>query len=231
MDFVYLCGPIRTDELRYSIRSVVKNFENADNVWLVGEPPAWFNGQSIIVEQRRADNYNNARKNLTAIADSDQISDQFILMNDDFFIVDKIDSIPVYHGGLLVDRVRQYQQIAPHSSYTQMLNETYYWLVHHGIKDPLDYELHVPMVMSKSKLRDTIIPGVLWRSLYGNLNEVGGTKINDVKYYSSPEFNSKTYDYMSGATPFVSTDDQSFSQVKVDLLDPMFDSPSKYESI
>lgn len=229
MDFVYLCGPTKTDELKYSIRSVAKNFDGS-NICLVGEIPDWYVGDSIAIDQRRAEKYRNAQNNLKAIAASKSISESFVLMNDDFFIVEMQNRVPYMYGGLLKDRVVQYQAIAPHSSYTQMLNETYYWLIKNGINDPLDYELHVPMVMEKSKLNEAIIPGILWRSVYGNMNNVGGIQMNDVKIYSSKEFDSKNYDYTSGSSAYISTDDVSFELVKNDLLIDLFPDQSKYES-
>ena len=228
MDYVYICGPGESEELRYSIRSVEKNAA-VDSIWVVGQSPDWYCGNKIDVPYTRGNKYRNARSNLKAITESKDISDPFVLMNDDFFIVRKQTRVGYNHGGLLKDRVLLYQEIAPHSSYTAMLNETYFWLIRNGIKDPLDYELHVPMVMEKDKLFRALGSGVLWRSTYGNMNNVGGEQMQDVKVYLSKSFEAKTYNFKAGTYPYVSTDNDSFEMVKKDLLGDMLDKPSKYE--
>jgi hypothetical protein len=84
MDFVYICKPGDNEELRYSIRSVLYSFPDA-NIWLVGGKPSWYSGNYIYVDQKHH-KYANAINNLHAICDSNEISEEFVLMNDDFFI-------------------------------------------------------------------------------------------------------------------------------------------------
>ena len=150
MDCVYICGPGENEELRYSIRSVVKNFPHS-NIWVVGDKPDWYIGNFIPVKLTGV-KYNNARNNLYAITEHPDISESFYLMNDDFFIINKIDNFTTWHGGLLYDKADLYDALVPRSLYTKMLNNTYNKLIRLGITDPLDYELHVPMLMEKSKL-------------------------------------------------------------------------------
>ena len=49
MDLVYICKPGDNEELRYSIRSAVKNLK-FDNLYLVGGKPDWYDGKFIAVE-------------------------------------------------------------------------------------------------------------------------------------------------------------------------------------
>ncbi len=87
-DFVYICKDGANEELKYSIRSVVESFPEA-NIWLVGGKPEWYTGNYIEVEQKDS-KYKNAVKNLQIICLSQEISESFILMNDDFYIIKKI---------------------------------------------------------------------------------------------------------------------------------------------
>ena len=87
-DFVYICKSGENHELKYSIRSVIKYFPNA-NIWVVGGKPNWYIGNYIELKQSGA-KYKNAYENLKLISNSDQISNDFYLMNDDFYIIKDI---------------------------------------------------------------------------------------------------------------------------------------------
>ena len=88
MDLVYICRSGDNEELRYSIRSMVANVPH-DNLWVVGGKPSWYIGKHIPVKQSD-DKYDNARNNLKAIVESSEISDRFILVNDDFYVTKPI---------------------------------------------------------------------------------------------------------------------------------------------
>lgn len=229
MDFVYICRPGENEELRYSIRSVIANFPKA-KVWVVGEKPDWYSGNFILVKQK-ATKYSNARNNLQAICDSEEIGEKFILMNDDFFIVKPISHIGYVHGGPLSEKIKYYNELTPNSSYVRSLQETHRRLLKRGVENPLDYELHVPMPMNKAGLRMSLHHTSLWRSTYGNILGVGGDQISDVKVYFNGPLMDKTYDYKDLEQPYLSTDDRSFDQVLEDILLDMFPAPSKYEAI
>ena len=96
MDIVYICRDGDNEELRYSIRSAVKNLPH-DNLWVVGGKPDWYSGPYIEVPQDKA-YYRNARTNIRTIIKSNKISNTFILMNDDFFIMNKVDSLPYMYS-------------------------------------------------------------------------------------------------------------------------------------
>lgn len=65
----------------------MKNLKH-DNLWVVGEKPNWYTGNFIHVPAV-ATKYTNARRNLERICASSEISDSFILMNDDFYVMKK----------------------------------------------------------------------------------------------------------------------------------------------
>ncbi len=109
MDFVYICKDGDNDELKYSIRSVVASFPEA-NIWVVGGKPEWYVGNYIKVPQNLT-KYKNAFYNLKSITESNEISESFVLMNDDFYIIKKINNIDNYHGGSLLEKINLYQKI------------------------------------------------------------------------------------------------------------------------
>lgn len=226
MDYVYICRSGDNEELRYSLRSISKNAPEG-RVWLVGGKPDWYSGNFVSV-RATSHKYNNARNNLHAIVGSSEISDNFVLMNDDFFVVRKVDEIKTYHGGLLSDKIKRYKSEPGTTVYTGMLTTTYRTLRRRGVDAPLDYELHVPMPMTKEGLFMALQANCLWRSAYGNLANVGGEQTVDVKYYGSA---SKRTSYpLDGDMPYLSSEDYSFSEM-LPMLENIFQNPSEYEAI
>jgi hypothetical protein len=227
-DFVYICRSGDNEELRYSIRSVAKIFPNA-RIWVVGGKPSWYSGNYIEVVQSKS-KYANAHNNLVAICKSKNISESFILMNDDFFILKNFELDEVFNGGLLLDKIDRYSSV-PESKYTRKLIDTYQQLLAIGIDNVLDYELHVPMAMEKEKLSFVIkkYPNLLWRSVYGNLYSLGGNQIMDVKIYNNKAYSNRSAK-LNDESIFVSTQDESFEFIYKEILKNMFDKPSSFEA-
>lgn len=225
MDYVYICRTGENEELRYSLRSLAKNAP-AGRVWLVGGKPEWYVGDFIPVPAT-ASKYSNARNNLQATIDSKEISDNFVLMNDDFFFMDRVEKIEMFHGGRLVDKIRRYREISPSNGYNTMLVSTHRGLVRAGIREPLDYELHVPMPMDKSGLSKSLKTHTLWRSSYGNLNNSGGEQMVDVKIYAPPR---PGYSLGQTDSPYISSDDSSFKSLLNSVLGEAFSLASPLEA-
>lgn len=227
MDYVYTCRTGDNEELRYSIRSVIKNLPEG-NIWVVGGKPNWYAGNFIDVPQT-AGKYQNVRRSLQTICNTNQISDNFVLMNDDFFILNKLDSVPTFHGGLLKDKMHSYQDLNPRSGYTMMIEETYSELLQMGIESPLDYELHIPMVMNKKLLRKSLGSTSLWRSIYGNKYSIGGETMNDVKYYFSGAMTDRSPNIKNNTLSYLSSEDRSFDMLLKTVLQKEFSDPSQFE--
>lgn len=229
MNFVYICRGGENEELRYSLRSVVDSFPDA-NVWIVGGIPKWYSGDKISIEQN-AGKWANAINNLVAIIESKDIPEEFILMNDDFFITKKIDSIKHYHEGPILDKIEKYNELKMDPNYVKKLGHTYARLQRMGVDNPISYETHTPMTMLKERLSEIMqyCPPSLWRSMYGNVHQVGGEQIKDVKVYYRDRFARISHDYTASDLPILSTDDESFVTVRDLVLKKKFAKRSKYE--
>lgn len=235
MDLVYICRNGENEELRYSIRSAVANLPH-DKIWVVGGKPDWYTGNHIPVPQDK-DKYTNARENMKKIAEPyGKISSNFILMNDDFFIMKPVEDLQYYYTGTLADRIKLLQRKHRRSHYINMLMHTLRELQKMGISEPLDYTLHVPFIMNKVNLRKIVKNKMSWRLAYGNIFNVGGIQafpdengITDVKYYvrqnklSGPNKNTLSETFMS-------TEDRSFEYM-LPRLQELFPEPSKFESV
>jgi len=220
MDFVYICRDGKNEELRYSLRSIFRN-ANVNSVWLVGGKPPWYAGNYVRVLQDST-KYENARRNLQTIMDHDQIPDKFILMNDDFYITRPIDKIPIYHGGSLEKKAAEYKNFKAASQHARILQETVDLLKNNGVRHPLDYSLHIPMTIHKQNFQFAIDIGGAIRSVYGNMNRIGGRQlpVHDVKVHNKSIIYPETYDYINNVydLPFLSTSDQTFPTVYKQFL-------------
>jgi hypothetical protein len=228
MDLVYICRSGENEELRYSIRSAVKNLK-FDNLWVVGGKPSWYSGNHIEVDQTK-NKYANAINNLKTLARSEEISESFILMNDDFYILNKVDDVPYMHSKNLDDKIKARENLFSGNSYIKLLRQTLVSISKKTNGPVLDYELHVPMIMEKKKLLHALKFRGLWRSIYGNLFEVGGIEITDVKVYAeSSPFYPNSYRLDALKYDYLSSNDDSFELIKNKILSNLFQDKSPHE--
>lgn len=223
MDYVYICRSGENEELRYSLRSLEQNMPSG-KVWIIGNRPIWYIGNLIYVKDIGG-KFDNIRNCIEIAANNSEISDNFILMNDDFFALKKINKMPILHGGLLKDKIKRYKELRMPSKYIKLLELTYQQLVQNNILDPIDYDIHVPMEMNKNKLKESMRIAYFPRSAYGNFANVGGLQIQDVKIYGTEK---KQLD--SNTINFISTEDRSFISLKNNVLKKLFPNVSKLEN-
>jgi hypothetical protein len=225
VDLVWICRTGSNEELRYSIRSATQNLPHR-NVWVVGGKPDWYRGPWVHINQNAGYKYDNAKKNLRAIIASEQISDSFVLMNDDFFVLKPTEPQP-YYSGTLQERLERNKRLSPNANYTQKIKDTIDGLEALGYTEPLDYSIHIPMVLDKEGLEQALdFP--LIRAAYGNLRQVGGKQRSDVKIYSGSLYNGMSYK-PTVDSDFISTDDGSFATVRSKILAPLFPKPTIFE--
>jgi hypothetical protein len=227
--FVYTCKIGNNEELRYSLRSVEKFYPDAD-VWVVGGKPDWYTGNFIPVPQSST-SFSNVKNSLAAVCKNKNIPDDIVVMNDDFIFVREIEDIKHYYGGTLSDKILSYRKHKASPSYIRQLANLYRF-VKRRAKVVLDFELHVPMPVKKTLLVQVISDEVMWRSNYGNrfVQEDTREQMEDVKVYNGGNLSFKSYDYLSGEYPFISTQDNSFDTVYKNLLKDLFPKKSKYEA-
>jgi hypothetical protein len=85
--------------------------------------------------------------------------------------------------------------------------------------------------MEKEKLKNIILkyPSCLWRSMYGNIYNVGGSEMEDVKIYINKRHLARSNEITEHST-FLSTEDQAFGLALNKVLSTMFVNPTKHES-
>lgn len=166
-----------TDELRYSLRSL-QNIPH-DRVWvLTNNLPQWIaNVEWLEVGDPSNTRYKNTTRKLKVAAECSDISDDFMWWNDDFYAL-KPTGIPVWHKGELPTI-----KVPDESGWLYVKRQTRNLLERLGCST-VDYEMHLPMVFNKSRLRETItvLDNIAHpRSVYGNMWQIGGVLHADVK--------------------------------------------------
>lgn len=218
MDFVYICRNGENEELRYSIRSVIHFYPDA-SIHIFGGKPRWYIGSFTEVEDI-GNKFDNIDKCYEAICSSDL--DNFILMNDDFYIINKPENFNYYFDGTIEEKIQSHTQLFGLSKYARILSATNKKLKQIKIEQPLNYDVHTPILFNKEKLSKIIGISSAPRSMYGNFYNVGGEKIKDVKIYKHTE------DIYINKF-FLSSEDNSFNKI-VDFLKLKFPNKTVYES-
>ena len=207
-DIVYILkNDYDSREIVYSIRSVCENFPYR-KIWFYGGMPADITADRLVCMQQKGRNkWEKVRDTLRAICENDEITPDFWLFNDDFFIMQKVEELEPMIAGTLWERVQRIvsKRDGQESRYSLQLKECAKLLQSCGYGQ-LDYALHVPMLINRKKALQTIasFPGSpMFRSLYGNHHNIGGTRIKDPKIQDAMK-------EPTGKELFLSTNDNSF---------------------
>lgn len=236
IDVVYIAAEQDShEELRYSLRSVAAHLDHG-RVWIVGDRPGWATNVQHVKTRQEGTVWRNSTDNLLAACRDPRISDRFVFMNDDYFILRPISEVPAHHKGLISDthpRVTEPRSPRGQRRFDAM-EGTYKLLRNWGVEGDLyDYELHVPLVVDKAGMaevidrarrEDSLVDRLRKRSLYGNYHRIGGTQASDVT--------SRDPDYRwSEDQMFYSSSDKSFAEWPVgERIRRNFPDPSPYES-
>ena len=204
-DIVYFVKETReNEELRYSLRSL-SNFPH-NKVWFYGGCPDGLKPDyHIYVKQDKPTKWENIFEMFQIACNNTDITDDFWLFNDDFFIMKKVKEEPNFFDGDLYKRVVTLEDkhggITP---YSQQLRYTLQELESMGCST-YNYALHCPFLINKEKGKElgNIITGPMIRCAYGNYFQVGGRQSTDFKI-DGIDKSYKDKDYLS-------TNDKSFA--------------------
>lgn len=232
MDILYtLKNCSNCDELTYSLRSLV-NLPH-DRVFIVGGCPNNINKSKVIhiKTEQNSTKWKNSTENVKKACADARLSDDFILMNDDFFILRQVAN-PVQEFNIAWDTMQKLYDSslargAACANWYKGMKETKDLLQKQGISDPLCYDLHTPFVFNKAKfLKIFDIAGINdidvlhWRSVYGNLYLKDTQFIEDVKVRTANDFKQDS--------KFISCSDSGFGIIKP-ILNKLFPNKSEYE--
>lgn len=191
-DVVYLYdGKSRWNErdLIWSIRSLMESFEFGQLV-VVGTPPNRIKPDLMIKIADMGYRTDNVIQKILGACHDERVSENFLLMNDDFYFLKKQD-ITVY--------------TLPYFHYKNKSDEFMkrWRRVQKDLAGKKNYEVHYPMMINKKKFIDLFQPMkekiVCWRSFYGNHYEIPSKEITeDFKFYDDDDFfRKKDKDFIS----------------------------------
>lgn len=179
MDLVYPLGTgsvWENNELRYSLRAVAENVKDLRNVWVIGEKPDWLTNVRYLPVK---DCFDRPTKNtfhkLQSVCHEPDLSENFLWLNDDFFILKPtiVADFPYFYKGVLPSGIRKSRLLAIESPVN-----TVNYLQFHNLT-MLDYRVHCPIIFNKQRILDLPVAenefGVVnTRAVYGNYYKVGG---------------------------------------------------------
>lgn len=234
MDIVYPLKQTQYNkELIYSLRSLVNI--PYDNIFIVGDLPSFkISNIKYISTKPLNSRYETTTNNIKIACQRCDLSEDFILMNDDFFFINptNIEDLNLDRG-FLKDQVQFYHK--NHKilvRYDRLVEQTLVYYKNSNINNPKSYELHVPMIINKKKFL-SIVPLLTSESLhcckrtiYGNLFLNNTKTIEDVKILSNHSIDFNKWDKMN----IISTSESMFKRVEP-FLQIKFPDKSKYEII
>lgn len=187
-DIVYI---LRKDidpyELTYSLRSVAKNFPHR-KVWFVGGKPKGLTPDVMLEhEQSGSSKWDLIRSSMWKVIHEDDLTDDFFLFNDDFFIMKPVKGKFTNFVDKSLDwRIEDLRKVNPwlnpYGRTMYKMNEELKCL---GIREPKNFEVHMPMLMNKELAKASIykVSSPQMRSAYGNINSIKTIQHDDVKVY------------------------------------------------
>lgn len=226
-DIVYILRDnVKPDELRYSLRSIEANMSHGKVWFYCGCPSGIVPDEFVEYQQQGGSKWERVRNTLVEVCQNDQISKKFWLFNDDFYVLQKMESTTPLHRGLLSDHIKDVEtRHGRRTAYTMQLRKCEQQLQDAGLT-VLDYALHVPLLVDRAKGLETLqmFPSCpMFRSLYGNYANIGGEYSNDVKTVNPDK-------EIPEDARFFSTSNKSFAGHVKGQLAERFPDPCRYEA-
>ena len=176
-DAVYPYHGVNHYEISVSIELLRKNVHGLRNIYVIGDDPGIDGVIVIPFVQTNAKEVNIWKKTLTACF-TPEISEKFLFMNDDHFILKKIGAIPYYYEGELGAHggTKQYND-AEQRTILRLLE----------LNKPVKYfDIHCPMFIEKAKFKQVFEhfsdAEYLMKSAYCNYWGIFGEQYTDQKF-------------------------------------------------
>ena len=211
-DIVYFVkNDVSNEELTYSLRSIEENWQYRRVCFYGGCPDNLKPDRLFRIEQKGLNKWQKVRNMIIEVCKNDDISEDFWLFNDDFFVLRPIEENmpPQYNGDLVkyADYIEKKQGTA--DNHTCALKTAAEVLRNAGLTT-YNYEVHKPMLINRKKALEVLekFPDThAFRSLYGNYWRIGGESIHDMKI---KKLDYKRMDLVDSFWQFLSTSDESF---------------------
>ena len=225
-DIVYILKPdIDPYELTYSLRSIEKNFPHRKVWFACGQPKGFEPDGRLEHKQTGETKWDKIKFSMLRAAETDEITEDFFLFNDDFFVMKKFTGEFVnYVDMTLAERIEELRKQNPWlNPYGRTLYKAEQELASLGCPT-MNYDVHLPMLLNKEMVRKTInkCSSPQFRSIYGNINRIPYVMHPDMKVYDNETVPSNP--------DFLSTTEATFKDGKVgEYIRDKFSKPSRFE--
>lgn len=234
-DLVYILGKESgwlNNEIRYSLRSVEKFLKNYGNVFVFGECPHFLDTSRIIHvpnTDTSRDKALNIKSKLVAICSHADVSEDFMLFNDDYFLMSDIDASNYPY---LYKCELEHSATINRTIYREHVLSTIAVLKERGLPTR-NFDTHKPIIYNKEKLMSVIFQypwdkkfNYVMRSLYCNTLGIEGVLQPDCKInipMPLQRWKDKT------ATDCFSIDDRAINMNFKTFIDNEFHHPCVFE--
>ena len=208
-DIVYMLkeSPVN-EELRYSLRSVDENMPYR-RVWFAGGKPNGIEPDCYMkLKQDAPSKWQNVRNMLVEICKNNDITEDFWLFNDDFFILKPFDEdTPQFYYGTLREQIERCSRKGGRYDYVIRLEHLVETLEQDGLPT-LNYSVHKPILVNRKRALEVLekYPDEpMFRALYGNYWNIRGIDEVDCKIRRLDK-------QFKNDRKMVSTQDDSFKQ-------------------
>lgn len=198
IDVVYALGTgsiHNNNELRYSLRSIAKHLKNYRSIYIIGECPAWVNNVFHVPYKDNDYKEVNILNKIVRACNIEQLSDNFLFMNDDHFFIQDVDAekYPYYHSGDLQNAIMNRET---GQAYRHTLHNTKNVLSKID-KSTTHFDVHTPIIYNKKKFLELAANvnfkqthSMVIKSMYCNYHGIKGEQIEDLKINRKLDFNS-----------------------------------------
>lgn len=224
-------------ELRYSLRSVWENARGLyDKIWIITqeELPSWLQNVNVIKAGAGGNKANDVKSKILAACEHPEVSDNFIMMCDDFYLVDKIDQWETFHMGPTSLYIKKIRSERAGNNWLRSVSDTAEWMRQQGYGDIPVYQGHRPVLWDKEKLKVEIerYPSNKQLDTNGLYPAAGaggeGTRGMNSKIKDNKEFLQK---FEARNIPWLSSNNGSFSDGMIGgYIRGAFRNPSPYEA-
>jgi hypothetical protein len=131
------------------LRSVAANLPHR-KVWIFGHCPSWVAGVGAVELDPLTDKFANQKQSIKAAVSHPGVSDQFVLMNDDMYVMREIgDELPCWHLGSTEGYIASIPIAAKQKNdWIEAVLATARWVG----GGPDCYEAHIPLLFDKGEL-------------------------------------------------------------------------------
>jgi len=227
MDAVYVCRDGGNPELRYSLRTLA-NVEH-DRVWIFGGAPDWIDFTEVTHQKRMQGGspYSSTRGHIGAACNTAEVSDPFMLWDDDFYAMCEIGIVPLYHRGPLDLVLERYAALK--TPWIKGMRETAALMEKRGLlAGAMCFDVHLPLVVHKAEMREALrlaksvsTDAVHVKTLYGALSGFRGIE------HCDPKLMRRNDPFPRGA--WLSSSDDTFRSTVEPVLRYLFPDKSPYE--